>query len=156
MGSSQPWIYNSFIQGSVARRLKRFVAWEAHRHKPGDAWQSVPAEVWPYYQWVNMPCSSTVGAATNPWTWVKELVKPEDFVVVKLDIDTPSVELPLVSQFQNDTELQMLVDEFFFEKHHNHWQMNHYFHHKVQGDLALAYDLLYRLRKSGIRAHSWP
>eukprot|EP01138_Halocafeteria_seosinensis_P016259 gb/GECG01016589.1/.p1 GENE.gb/GECG01016589.1/~~gb/GECG01016589.1/.p1 ORF type:complete len:105 (+),score=12.11 gb/GECG01016589.1/:1-315(+) len=98
----------------------------------------------------------STGAVTNPWTWVKELVKPEDFVVVKLDIDTPSVELPLVNQFQNDTELQTLVDEFFFEKHHNHWQMNPHFHGKVQGDLALAYEMLHRLRKSGIRAHSWP
>jgi hypothetical protein len=40
------------------------------------------------------------------------LTRPEDFVVFKLDIDTPLVEIALVKQLMADSTLQELVDEF--------------------------------------------
>ena len=49
------------------------------------------------------------GSAANPFTLVKRFATPEDFVVVKLDIDTPSVEGPLARQLLEDTALQALV-----------------------------------------------
>ena len=37
----------------------------------------------------------TRGGKINPWRYVRDLVQPEDFVVVKVDIDTPKIEAEL-------------------------------------------------------------
>ena len=82
---------------------------------------------------------------------IKEHFLPEDFVVVKLDIDTASVELPLTDQLLNDPQLHTLVDQFYFE------------YHVQQKELGWPYDasiydamhLLTLLREKGIAAHYW-
>ena len=52
-----------------------------------------------------------VGGAVDPWAMLKSTAKPEDFVAVKLDIDTMAVEIPLAYQLLEDPELLALVDE---------------------------------------------
>lgn len=60
-------------------------------------------------------CSAEPGAPNNPLEVLRRVARPGDFVVFKLDIDTPFVELPLVAQLENDPQLASLVDIFFFE-----------------------------------------
>ena len=50
-------------------------------------------------------------------TFIKELTTPEDYVVFKLDIDAPAIEIALVQQIMGDRELLALIDEFYFEHH---------------------------------------
>jgi hypothetical protein len=48
---------------------------------------------------------------------IKQIAVPEDSVSFKLDIDTPTVEIPLAMELLQDPQLLGLVDEFFFELH---------------------------------------
>jgi len=50
-------------------------------------------------------------------TFIKALTKPEDYVVFKLDIDSPAIEIALVQQIMDDPQLLTLIDEFFFERY---------------------------------------
>ena len=83
-------------------------------------------------------------------------VKPEDFVVVKVDIDTPVAELMIVEAIAEQPKIAVLIDELFFEYHFWYdgldfgWGTK-----KVQGDVDSALALLRRLRELGIRAHFW-
>ena len=43
--------------------------------------------------------------------------KPEDFVVVKLDIDTPAIEQTIIAVLAQRPDLAALIDELFFEYH---------------------------------------
>jgi hypothetical protein len=46
------------------------------------------------------------------------IAKPNDYVVVKLDIDKPLLEMALMKQLLDDgNQARHLIDEFFFEKH---------------------------------------
>ena len=80
---------------------------------------------------------------------------PEDFVVVKVDIDTPAAELTIMEAIADRPEIAALVDEIFFEYHfyfdgHNFGWGGH-----VSGDVDTAVSLTHRLRTLGIRAHFW-
>ena len=50
----------------------------------------------------------------------------EDFVMFKLDIDTPSVELPIIKALLEDEEALSLIDEMFFEYHVKDKYMSNY------------------------------
>mmetsp|Transcript_13845 Transcript_13845/g.28379 ORF Transcript_13845/g.28379 Transcript_13845/m.28379 type:complete len:341 (-) Transcript_13845:356-1378(-) len=48
---------------------------------------------------------------------LERVAKPEDFVAVKVDVDTASVELTIMEALAERPELAALVDEIFFEYH---------------------------------------
>ncbi len=80
---------------------------------------------------------------------------PEDFVVVKVDIDTSAIELAIVEAIAERPEIAALIDELYFEYHfyfdgHNFGWGGH-----VSGDVDTAVSLMHRLRTLGIRAHFW-
>ena len=106
---------------------------------------------------MNWPVSSADGDALNPWTLLRQVAIPEDFVVVKLDIDTPAVEMELVRQLLADKQLQALVDVFYFEHHVSIpdfswiWKMGEY-----PQTLNDSYAIFGELRRLGIRASPWP
>ena len=41
----------------------------------------------------------------------------DDIIIVKLDVDTPSVELPLAHQLLEDERFAKVVDHFYCEHH---------------------------------------
>jgi hypothetical protein len=99
------------------------------------------------------------GDAFNVLTVIKERCRPEDFVVFKLDIDTPIEEI-IAEKAMSDPEIIALVDEFYWEKHIRNPVMKK---HKLGGygepgktDLAAWYDTVIPARKRGFRMHSWP
>ena len=106
---------------------------------------------------MNWPVASGARDPLNPWQLLKSTVSAEDFVVVKLDIDTPSVELELIDQLIADPELHGLVDVFYFEHHvyiHDfEWCWGRTFAPQTLRDSYAIFDSLRRL---GIAAHSWP
>jgi len=92
---------------------------------------------------------------------IKKIAQPGDFLVLKLDIDTPSVELPILRELLNDPELLELVDEFFFEYHVSFAPMNPSWFGSANPSihtndtLADSYNVFCTLREKGLRAHSW-
>ena len=96
----------------------------------------------------------------NPLYSIVEKFEEDDFIVVKLDIDTDSIEVPLANQLLEDERLHKLVDHFYFEHHihmaemkewwgkHNHW--------RNAGSLKDTFELMNGLRKKGVPSHFWP
>lgn len=121
----------------------------------------MPPEIMRKTSWYNIAASSEKENPNNPWTFVLEIAKAEDFVAVKIDIDTPEIEIELVSQLLEDPVLLNLVDELYFE-HHVHGSPMQY---QGWGDLRNqnvshpgvedSYKIFKTLRERGVRAHSW-
>uniref|UniRef100_A0A6U0BPL9 Uncharacterized protein n=1 Tax=Ostreococcus sp. 'lucimarinus' TaxID=242159 RepID=A0A6U0BPL9_9CHLO len=111
--------------------------------------------------WYNIPLNASIGHADNPFTFIKALTKVEDYVVFKLDIDTPAVEVALIQQLMDDAELLERIDEFYFEHHVTGSPMQWH----GWGDLRNSYSPLSTindsylvfsfLREKGVRAHAW-
>jgi len=89
--------------------------------------------------------------------WVRESVVPDDFVVLKLDIDHSPTELSIMHTILQDARLLERIDELWFEYHFRFdrgvefgWKNTH-FNKTVDDALALMRDL----RMRGVRAHFW-
>lgn len=92
----------------------------------------------------------------NPVSRIFKSCAPEDFCSFKLDIDTPSIETPLVQQLLESAKGENAgkLDEFFFEQH-VHGAMQPWWGDNVDGTFADSYKLFSELRNLGVRAHSW-
>ena len=90
----------------------------------------------------------------NPFYSILKQFNEDDLIVVKLDIDTPEIEVPLVKQLLEDDSISKLVDHFYFE-HHVH--MDEMYRHWVpsKGTLKDTFDLMSGLRAKGVAAHFW-
>ena len=98
-----------------------------------------------------------VGGRPNAASFLKILeavATPGDFVVVKLDVDTPDVEFAIIEAIAERPALANLIDELFFEYHY-HFDGISFGWQEVHGDVDSALSLMHRLRSLGIRAHFW-
>jgi len=79
---------------------------------------------------------------------------PEDYVLFKLDIDSPNVEngnIDFILQDETTT-----IDELVYEHHiGGNYIMARFWGHNDDITLRESYDLFLKLRLKGIRAHSW-
>lgn len=142
----------------------RIFAWEKKPYAAEEWWGSKPPELRSKLTFFNLgvPQEPTQGASSF-LRLLNATVRPSDYVVVKLDIDTPHVELSIVRALIADATLASLVDELFFEYHfyedyRTGWYFGWFFtplqiRSAPTVDDALA--LMQRLRALGIRAHFW-
>ncbi|KAJ8612234.1 hypothetical protein CTAYLR_002944 [Chrysophaeum taylorii] len=161
-----------FVDAYRARGIDfdRILLWEATPADPKAYWASVPPDVKPKLQYFNVPLNSA--PPDNLWHHLRALAKPDDFVVVKLDIDNYDIEVALVRTLLASPDLLALVDEFFWEHHVNGSPLrrtrvsfldshNIGWHHQVpqqsapDGHLRDSYRFFSQLRAHGIRAHAW-
>lgn len=153
--ASQNWFYDYFNRQTNGYIVDRFYMFEATLHKPIEIFQPVPKKLLPRYNYYNVPISAVESDKMHAWTFVQDAPR-SDYVIVKLDIDTPSVEGPLVKQLVEQSKYHSLVDEFFFEHHVAYRAMSLWWGQAVQGTLADSYKLYHTLRMAGVRAHAWP
>jgi len=159
-GPSQSWFYDSYKRHGL--EFDRFLLWEARPTPVDEIFSELPGDLWHKYQYFNWPASSNSSDPSSPLNIIKKIAQPGDFVALKLDIDTPQVEMAILRELLNDPELLELVDEFFFEYHVLFEPMNELWFHSVHPSpppttdtLADAYNVFRVLREKGIRAHSW-
>ena len=69
------------------------------------------------YHWINAPVNMEKGYRLNPFDTILREYTKDGFVIVKLDVDTHAVEIPLTYQLRDDKSLKNLVDVFLFEYH---------------------------------------
>ena len=92
--------------------------------------------------------------------------RPEDFVVVKVDIDgSMDTELHIVNAIADTPALARLVDEVYFEYHFyakdipgSGWQMQNTNKSRARYTNTTvddALELMQRLRRRGVRSHFW-
>ena len=160
-GDSQKWFVDNYrLQGI---EFDHIFGWEAKPTRPSKQWNSVPPDIKRKSSWYNIPASSEKGHPDNPWTFVREIANKEDFIVVKIDIDTPKVEIELVMQLLEDPVLLSLVDEFYFEHHvhGNPMQFRGWGNLRRKNEnvphpgIEHSYKIFQILREKGVRAHSW-
>ena len=94
---------------------------------------------------------------------MQQIALEEDFVSFKLDIDTPTIEIPIALQLSRDPAVAKLVDEFFFELHFDcefmvacGWGFVPDYFEDFKLDRQNAMKLMLDTRKLGVRAHFWP
>jgi hypothetical protein len=142
---------------SVGITFEHIYAWEARPVQASEFFEGASVADTSRLHFMNWPVSSSSGDKLNPWTLLRQAAVRDDFVVVKLDIDTPLVEMALVQQLIDDPELHSLVDVFYFEHHVSIpdfswiWRMGEY-----PQTLNDSYEIFGRLRRFGIRASTWP
>jgi hypothetical protein len=76
-------------------------------------------------------------------------------VVVKLDIDTPHIEMAMVQQLLNSPALLKLVDVFYFEHHVHLKELASSWRHGAEGSVLSSLELFAALREKGVDAHFW-
>ena len=150
------WFYEQYHKRNYL--LHNYYAYEAEKLDPIEAFKQIPDDIFAGYHWINAPVNDQVGHKLNPWTTLDKLRSRDahDVTVVKLDIDTPSIEGPLADQLQASFD-GSLVNEFFFEHHVNLEAMyGDWLTQSLNITLYDSYLLFQNLRKKGIRSHSWP
>lgn len=145
------WFYEYFQ--SLSLQFDRIVAFEFQEYKPQTYWQQIPADLIGKLAFINVGVEET--GKFNPWKVLQTVAKKEDYVIVKLDIDTRPLEMALVKQIINTTEISSLIDEMFFEMHVTVNEMQPFWE-SPGGTLKDTYVVFNQLRQLGIRMHSWP
>lgn len=111
-----------------------------------------PKEYMHNYHWINAGVDSTPGHILNPLDSILRNYNKDDFAVIKVDIDTADIEVPLVHQLLEDVSLHGgLVDQFYFEHHVKFKEMTPIWRSAMRGSLKDTFDLFYGLRQRGIR-----
>jgi hypothetical protein len=131
-------------------------AFEVTKIAPEKVYEKLPSHFRAAYHWINLPVSPEPDGALNPLKLLLDNFNVDDFIVIKLDIDTPSVEMPLVRQLLEDPRYARLVDHFYFEHHVYLKELLRNWGKAVKGSVAMSMKLFQDLRKKGIAAHYWP
>lgn len=145
------WFYEYFRSKSLS--FDRIIAFEAENYPPGTYWKQIPDDLTGILTFINNGVEKT--GKFNPWDILKRIAKIDDYVIIKLDIDTPELETFLINQVLTDKTISSLIDEMFFEMHITVNEMKGYWG-SPPGELKDSYVLFTKLRQLGIRMHSWP
>jgi hypothetical protein len=134
------------------------VSYENDKYDPSEIYRTVPTDILPHYIYYNQGVDKDPDGKWNPWRMLRGMgARPNDYVVVKLDLDATDIENSLIEQVMKDPGLQALIDELFYEHHVNTKAMWPYWHTEhAQAVLADTYRNFAFLRSKGVRMHSWP
>ena len=152
-GPSQSWLCETYALRGV--QWTGIFAWEAEHLDPVRVWSEIPGPLHPIYHWYNVPVNPEPEHPDNALRHLRAVARPEDFVVVKLDIDNTIVESALMAQILSDPALMGLIDELYFEHHVDTPPMYPYWGALPGSTLADTYAIFTTLRKRGVLAHSW-
>jgi hypothetical protein len=151
---NSPAMYATKIFRKFGFVMDHIYAFEITQKPPDDVFAKVPIDWMPAYHWINVPVTPELNHARNPLSSIIATFRPEDFIIVKLDVDTPSVELPLAYQLLNDHA--HLVDVMFFEHHVHLRELASSWGRSMNGTIADSLRLFRSLREKGVAAHFWP
>ena len=151
-GASQSWMVEMYEARGV--RWDGIFAWEMKPHAPSEVWGSIPDRLKPIYHWYNIPVNPGPGHGDNALEYVRQIAHPEDFVLMKLDIDSTPIEEAIIDQILTDSD--NLIDELYFE-HHVHTPPMFPYWGVLPDSTTLkdTYRIFSTLRNKGVMAHAW-
>jgi hypothetical protein len=153
---ASPAVYLTNMYHRFGMPFDHIYSYEVKPTVPDKVFRLVPNALQAAYHWINVPVDPDPDSPRNPFRMLLENFEPNDFVVVKLDIDTPSVEWPLVQQLLHDETLQTLVDQFYFEHHVHLLELNRSWKRRgMGGSVQDSLQLFHALRSRGVAAHFW-
>ena len=145
------WFYEYFR--SLSLQFDRIIAFEYAQYAPKTYWSQIPDDLLGKLVFINVGVEEK--GKFNPWHILESLVRKQDYVIVKLDVDTSPLETNLMQQVINNSSISSLIDEMFFEMHVTVNEMKASWGGQP-GQLKDTYILFTQLRQMGIRMHSWP
>jgi len=104
---------------------------------------------------VSIGVSSDPKDRLNPLRSIISKFEEDDLIIVKLDIDTSQIEVPLAKQLLEDDTINKLVDHFYFEHHVQLYEMKHAWDKSWVGSVQESFELMNGLRNKGVAAHFW-
>jgi hypothetical protein len=116
-GASQKWFVEEYRSRGI--EFDRILCWEGTQATPESIYKAYPNDVVDKVSYFNVLAEQGLDAKMSPVRMIKALVKPSDFLVLKIDIDNDPVELAIINSFIDDPSVTNLIDEFFFEHHVN-------------------------------------
>lgn len=153
-GPSQSWFVETYESRGI--HWDGIYAWEAVPYPPAEIWADIPSRLKPVYHWYNIPVVSDPNHPDNVFRFIEQVARPEDYVLLKIDIDNTPIEEELVRQLLASKTLLELVDEFYFEHHVNTAPMHPYWGKEgITSSLEDTYRIFTTLRRNGVIAHSW-
>jgi hypothetical protein len=137
-------------------RFDHIYGFEAKFTNPDEVYQNLlPEEYMSSYHWINTGVGHEPEGKLNPLHSILRKFKEDDFVVIKLDIDTAKIELPLARQIFEDPSLSRRIDQFYFEHHVHMKEMAPIWRSAMKGTLKDTFELFHGLRQRGVPAHFW-
>lgn len=153
-GASQHWFVDTYKARGI--EFDRILGWEVKPHSDPQIYEGMPQEIVDVMSYYNLPADTGTNAKHNPLRIMRSIATVQDFVVVKIDIDHSATEMALVQEILEDNALSALIDELYFEHHVMMSPMNACcWRYNNQGDVKSSHELFAKLRRRGIRAHSW-
>jgi hypothetical protein len=153
-GTESPAMYILDLYHQFGFVFDHIYAFEIEEKHPTDVFAKVPPHLMASYHWNNVAVSPEPGHKFNPLDSILRHFTKDDLIVVKLDVDTPSVELPLADQIV--TQYAHLIDHFYFEHHVHMDEISSDWRSSMQGTIQDSLRRFQRLRQRGIAAHFWP
>lgn len=123
--------------------LDAIYAFEA-RTKNETFFESIPVQYRHIFHYQQTYVRSNAEDGSGPFLphEIQKLATKEDYVLFKLDIDSPGVEEGNIEHLLSDQSDSLdYIDEFFYEFHSD--------------ELQKWYAMFLKLRQQGVRAHSW-
>ena len=160
--TSVPFLVSLYERHGMA--IDRIYAWELREHNPKLWWHGLSQRMRAITTFFNVGVEPEPAAidAASVLGLIREVARPEDFVVLKLDIDHARTEMSIMRGIAEDPSLLQLVDELYYEAM---WAWGpserHTIMEKFWGPIARhqtvdeVLNLMVRLRKRGVRAHFW-
>ena len=113
--AQQPFLIDSYMRNGIS--FDRMLLWEAKQMNGNQIFAKVPRELLAKYQYFNIPVDTNFSDPGHPFSVLKQLARPADYVAMKIDIDSPQIEKHLFQQIASDPELYERIDELFYEPH---------------------------------------
>jgi hypothetical protein len=151
-----PAIYITHMYQKFGFHFDHIYAYEINQKDPKAVFRAIPEDLKAAYHWYNVGVDASIESIHNPLKMIKENFREQDFVVVKLDIDTSWVELPMVQLLLQDETLLKLVDAFYFEHHVNMYDMKNFWKEATEGTVQESLNIFTALREKGVASHYWP
>ena len=143
------------LYSALGLEFSHIYAWEVKNVTP-QYWEGMPLNFLKNTHFFNFPVSADIESPRSALRLLQEVARPDDYVVFKLDIDTPEVEIPIINEIIARPDLASLIDVLFFEHHVDYPEMRRIWGSGLSQTLADSYTLFRKLRELGIRAHSYP
>jgi hypothetical protein len=151
--ASGQWLYKTY---HIRKPLDHLMAIELSQLSVAKAYQELPIDLVGKFTLINAGVSLDEENHLNVFKLIESYANEKDFLIIKLDIDSPDLEQPLVDMLRQNQSLANLLDEFLFEHHVNVKPMIPSWGANLPHDMAYSYKMFRELRELGIRAHSWP
>jgi hypothetical protein len=158
-GTTQPIVTLMNLYEKFGFYFDHIYAFEVTSKDPKDVYgKKLPEKFFHSYHWINVGVTSEKGHKLNPLHSIVEKFDEDDLIIVKLDIDTSSIELPLAHQLLEDKDgvYSKLIDQFYFEHHVHLGELSNDWAGTMSGTVKDSFELFHNLRKKGIASHYWP